>query len=123
MAARESEIERPEGEKGMGEQQEGLGVDEFGKSRAGQAGDPVPGARKDDAADIALEERDVFFLCVSRMHMIGCLCCALLYGMQRAGVPAIDGWWIVCTPFVPALCISRWQYVRACRSKPHVKSD
>lgn len=59
--------------------------------------------------DIALEEPDVFWLIVSRMHVFGCACCVALYLMMRAGVEAIEGWWIVCSPFFAALLYSRYR--------------
>ena len=60
--------------------------------------------------DIALEEPHVFWLIVSRMHVFGCACCVALYVMtKRLGVEAIDGWWIVCAPFVLALPYSRYR--------------
>jgi hypothetical protein len=59
--------------------------------------------------DIALEEPDVFWRIVSRMHIFGCAACLALYVMTRVGVEAIEGWWIVCTPFFVALPYSKYR--------------
>lgn len=73
--------------------------------------------------DIALEEPDVFYSFVSRMHLLGCVACLSLFVMHRAGVEAIEGWWIVCAPFFPSVLYSRWRYWQALRAKPHAKNE
>ena len=73
---------------------------------AGASEEPKMGASEED---IPLEEPDVFWLIVSRMHAFGCACCVALYLMMRAGVEAIEGWWIVCSPFFAALVYSRYR--------------
>lgn len=77
--------------------------------------DPAPTRAAD--GDIALEEPDVFYSLVSRMHLLGCAASIVLLLMHRAGVEAIEGWWIVCAPFFPAFLYSRWRYRQALRAK------
>ncbi|KAG8457932.1 hypothetical protein KFE25_011998 [Diacronema lutheri] len=80
---------------------------------------PVPAPSE----DIALEEPHVFYSLVSRVHALGCVACVALLLMHRAGVEAIEGWWLVCAPFFPSVLYSRWRYWRALRAKVHVKRE
>jgi hypothetical protein len=104
------------------EQQQRLGVDETGKPRGPASSCATAPAPPGGEEDIALEEPDVFYLWVSRMHLVGCCAAIALFLMHRAGVEAIEGWWLVCTPFFPAVVYSRLKYHRALRAK-HPKQD
>jgi len=53
---------------------------------------------------------DVSWLVVSLMYGAGLLVCAMMAGLQCAGVSSVEGTWIIFSPFGPTLLYALYRF-------------